>query len=50
MLLYEVKYKYFITEEVCHALHDDLPFVIILLAAIVAIVVFVKKRFGGKKN
>jgi len=20
--LYEVKYKYFITEEVCHALHD----------------------------
>ena len=27
-----------------------LPFVIILLAAIVAIVVFVKKRFGGKKS
>lgn len=27
-----------------------LPFVIILLAAIVAIVVFVKKRFGSKKN
>ena len=27
-----------------------LPFVIILLAAIAAIVVFVKKRFGSKKN
>ncbi|MCB6730957.1 hypothetical protein LI107_13580 [Blautia obeum] len=27
-----------------------LPFVIILLAAIVAIVVFVKKRFGSKKS